>query len=203
MAGRWTVRIPPHMDDDAKRWLDAYRDGDADALGQLVEHYRRPLFSFILKMTEGRGDAEEVFQEVWFRAIKNMERYEDQRFLSWLFRIAHNLIIDRARRARPVVDLAHPDTVDGRPLEEKIVSTRITPAHESAGHEMGVRIAKAVSRLPPEQREVFLMRTEGDMPFKEIARIQKTSINTALARMQYALSKLRVELKSDYEALER
>ena len=70
------------------------------------------------------------------------------------------------------------------------------------GRGCGPRIAAAVAKLPAEQREVFLMRMEGDLPFKEIARIQKVSINTALARMQYALNKLRQDLKSDYADLE-
>ena len=68
---------------------------------------------------------------------------------------------------------------------------------------MGARIEAAVRSLPQEQREVFLLRTEGDVPFKDIARIQGTSVNTALARMQYALQKLRTELKGDYETLGR
>lgn len=179
-------------------WLAEYRRGDADALGKLVEHYRRPLFGFILKMTEGREDAEEIFQETWFRAIRGLDRYREKRFLSWLFRIAHNLIIDRARRARPTVEPA--DSADGDPVETRIPAPGPGPASEAAGRDLGGRIREAVARLPPEQREVFLMRAEGDLAFKEIARIQETSINTALARMHYAVRKLREELKQDYAA---
>jgi RNA polymerase sigma-70 factor (ECF subfamily) len=65
------------------------------------------------------------------------------------------------------------------------------------------RIAEAVKTLPEEQKEVFLLRTEGDLSFKEIAEIQKVSINTALGRMQYALAKLREELKDDYHLVGR
>lgn len=184
-------------------WLTAYRRGDVEALGQLVEHYRRPLYGFILKMTEGSGDADEVFQEVWFRAIRKLDSYRDKSFLSWLFRIAHNLVIDRARKARPIVDIQG-SAEDGEDvMETRVADTGMGPAATSAGHDLGQRIAAAVARLPDEQKEVFLMRTEGDLPFKEIARIQATSINTALARMQYALAKLRDELKSDYDDLAR
>ena len=101
---RMTAENRPSTDEEAKQWLAEYRSGRTEALGRLVEHYRRPLFAFIYKMTEGGSEADEIFQEVWFRAIKNVERYEDQSFLSWLFRIAHNLIIDRARRKRPTVE---------------------------------------------------------------------------------------------------
>jgi RNA polymerase sigma-70 factor, ECF subfamily len=172
-------------------------------MGRLVEHYRRPLYAFLYKMLEGRAaDADEVFQEVWFRVIKNVERYEDQSFLSWLFRIAHNLIIDRARRTKMTVDLRDGHE-DGLPLEERLPSPKLGPESEAAGRDLGTRIRAAVARLPDEQREVFLMRTEADIPFKEIAKMQKTSINTALARMHYAVLKLREELRGDYESLAR
>ena len=179
-------------------WLVEYRQGDVDAMGKLVEHFRRPLFGFILKMTEGREDAEEIFQEVWFRVIRNLDSYREKRFISWLFRIAHNLIIDRARKAKPMFDLHLAGTDEPDEAEARIPSSDISPAVQVEGRDLGQRIAAAVERLPQEQREVFLMRTEGDLPFKEIAKIQETSINTSLARMQYALAKLRDELKIDY-----
>ncbi len=186
------------MEAPENAWLNEYRQGNADALGRLVEQYRRPLFGFILKMTEGREDAEEIFQEVWFRAIKNLGSYKDRRFLSWLFRIAHNLIIDRARKAKPVIDPLAGDSEQESGIETRIAAPGIDPASEVQGRDLGRRIADAVKRLPAEQRAVFLMRVEGDVPFKEIARIQRVSINTALARMQYAVLKLRDELKADY-----
>ena len=103
---------PHNMDEDEtqsaeamrardKAWLDRYRGGDINALGELVEHYRRPLFGYILRMTENSSDAEEIFQEVWFKAIRSFESYSDQKFLSWMFRITHNHIIDRARKKKP------------------------------------------------------------------------------------------------------
>lgn len=185
-----------------KKWLDLYRDGHVEALGELVEHCRRPLFAFILRMTEGREDAEEIFQEVWYRALRRIDRYQDQNFLSWMFRITHNLIIDRARKKKPDFSLQEGDETHTR-LEEKLEAPGLKPPEETHGHELGRKIAAAVSQLPVEQREVFLMRTEGDLPFKDIAAIQECSINTALARMQYALSKLRTELVDDYDALQR
>jgi RNA polymerase sigma factor (sigma-70 family) len=183
-------------------WLAEYRRGNVEAFGRLVAHFRRPLYAFILRMIGNAADADEVFQETWFRAIRNLDGYRDDRFLSWLFRIAHNLVIDRARKAKPVVPL------DGQGEEhesrgDRLPSAVAMPDGAIAGRETGERIAAAVRDLPPEQREVFLLRTEGDVPFREIARIQGTSINTALARMQYALQKLRIALKDDYEALGR
>lgn len=186
-----------------KKWLAEYRRGDVEALGQLVEHYRRPLFGFILKMTEGKGDAEEVFQEVWFRAIRGLDGYHRGKFLSWLFKIAHNLIIDLARKQKPAASLQERHDEDAPALEERIAAPGFGPAEQTDDRDLGRRVAEAISRLPDEQKEVFLMRSHGELPFKEIAKIQGTSINTALARMQYALAKLKTELEDEYENLKR
>ena len=70
-----------------------------------------------------------------------------------------------------------------------------------ADRDLGQRIESAVRQLPEEQKEVFLMRVRGDLPFKDIAAIQGVSINTALARMQYAIVKLRNALKSEYDTM--
>jgi RNA polymerase sigma-70 factor (ECF subfamily) len=179
--------------------LERYRRGEVGALGDLVEQYRRPLFAFILKMTEGREDADEIFQEVWLRVIRHQHRYRAKSFKSWLFRIAHNLVIDRARKRRPQVDLQGTAPAEaGDVFENRVADPAPAPGERLADRELGRRIREAVSALPPAQREVFLMRTEADLPFKEIARIQGTSINTALGRMHYAVGRLRGLLQEEY-----
>lgn len=189
------------MERDDAQLLADYRTGDTEALGELVEKYRRPLFGFILRFSEGREDADEVFQEVWVRAIKNMNRYRQKNLLSWLFRIAHNLMIDRIRRRRPESSLDTPQHADGVALSERLAGAGLGPDAETGGRDLGLRIANAAGQLPPEQREVFWLRMQAGLSFKEIAKVQKCSINTALARMQYALSKLRNELAGEYREL--
>ncbi len=186
------------MEAQENLWLDEYRQGNLEALTRLVDHSRRPLFGFILKMTEGREDAEEIFQETWFRALKNLDSYRNDRFMSWMFRIAHNLIIDRARKAKPVVALEPRDDDAENPIESRLADPGIGPDRQAAGRELGTRLREAINRLPAEQKEVFLMRMEGDVSFKDIAKIQGISINTALGRMHYALAKLKGELAEDY-----
>lgn len=191
----------PGMQPQEREWLEQYRRGDLEALGRLVEQYRRPLFSFILKMTEGRGDPEEVFQETWIRAIRNLDRFDDQNLLGWLFRIAHNLIIDRARKSRPELQPAPRTGQTTTTWFDQVASSAIGPATVAAGRDLGHRIQAALEALPPEQREVFLLRMDGNLSFKEIAKLQGVSINTALARMHYAVRKLRALLKDEYEGL--
>jgi len=187
--------------------INAYLGGDANALAPMVEKYKRPLYSFILKMTEGREDADEIFQETWFRALKNIKKFKHKNFLNWLFRIAHNLVIDRARRAKKNVSLqgavsGGEDGGSSSTLEDHLAAPGISPAEESGGTMLGKQIEEAVETLSPEQKEVFLLRMYGNVSFKEIAKIQKCSINTCLARMQYALGKLRSILKDEYEELQ-
>lgn len=184
------------MEDSDRELLIQYRHGNIRALEQLVERYRRPLFGFILNMIGRREDADDVFQEVWFRAIKALDRYRDDKFLSWLFRIARNLVIDRYRGRKMLVSLES-ENVDGVALEDTIPDAGRTAATEAARRDIGRRIAAMVDGLPEEQKEVFLMRMEGDLAFREIAKIQRVSINTALARMQYALAKLRALLQDE------
>ncbi|MAI19947.1 MAG: hypothetical protein CMF28_01710 [Kiritimatiellaceae bacterium] len=191
------------MSEEDQNAISAYKNGEANALEPIIEKYKRPLFSFILKMSEGREDADEIFQEVWFRAIKNIYRFHTGNFLSWLFRIAHNLMIDRARRGWRSVSLQQQrsNDPDSPSYEDQLPASGITPAEEAAGHDIGLRIEAAIDRLAPEQKEVFLMRTYADTPFKEIAKLQRCSINTCLARMQYAVSKLRSLLEADYNSI--
>jgi RNA polymerase sigma-70 factor (ECF subfamily) len=191
------------MDQTDIECIRAYLEGDADALAPLVEKYKRPLYSFILKMTEGREDSDEIFQETWFRALKNLRKFRHKNFLNWLFRIAHNLIIDRARRSRKSISMQSAFGGDeSQSLEEQLPAPGLTPSEEAGGLSLGERIDQAVETLSPEQKEVFLLRMYGNTSFKEIARIQECSINTCLARMQYALGKLRSILSDEYEELQ-
>ena len=190
------------MDNDDATLLAAYRRGNVEALGLLVEKYKRPLFSFLSRFASSPGEADEWFQETWVRAIQHMNIFRQQNLLSWLFRIAHNLIIDQSRRKKPdgSLDAPHPET--GRPLSDHFPAEHLSPADEAAGRDLGRHIEAAANLLPVEQREVFWLRMAAGLPFKEIARIQRCSINTALARMQYALEKLRATLGPAYRELQ-
>ena len=188
------------MEATDKELVNQYRRGHVEALDALIERYRRMLFGFILSRTSGAEDADDVFQETWLRVIRKIDSYRERNFGGWLVRIARNIIIDRVRRRKPDTSLdAAP--CEGRTLADVIPGSDPGPRRRIEANDLGKAIAAAVAGLPDEQKEVFLMRVEADLSFKEIARAQRVSINTALARMQYALAKLRPLLKDEYEGV--
>jgi RNA polymerase sigma-70 factor (ECF subfamily) len=188
------------MDTEDRGLIDQYRDGDVEALSALVEKYRRPLFGFILNMTEGQGDADELFQETWFRAIRKLDSYRQKNFMGWLVRIARNLVIDRYRRKRPTISLDMTRDDESTPVLE-LTDPGPGPTDNAVTEDDMSAVARAVNTLPVEQKEVFVMRMQSGLGFKEIAKVQGVSINTALARMQYALSKLRPLLQNEYDTM--
>jgi RNA polymerase sigma-70 factor (ECF subfamily) len=192
------------MEETDYQLLVRYQEGHVEALEQLVERYRRPLFAYISGMTGwgAAAESDEVFQDVWLRVIRHAKRYRDDNFGGWLMRIARNLVLDRARRRKPDVSLDQ-ETEAGGSILQRLAGAGLNPEEGLEARDLGARIAEAVARLPGEQKEVFLLRAHAGVPFREIARMQKVSINTALARMQYALAKLRPLLKPEYEALGR
>jgi RNA polymerase sigma-70 factor (ECF subfamily) len=189
------------MDQSDGQLLALYRRGDAEALDVLVRRYKKQLFAFIINMMAGGNDADEIFQEVWFKAIRKISQYREKNFLAWLIRIARNTIIDRWRAGRKFVTQSE-KADDGLTLAERVADGSPGPEQRVSARDLGRRIAGAIMLLPIEQREVVTMRVYSELQFKEIARIQGVSINTALARMQYGLAKLRESLQDEYTTLE-
>jgi len=177
-----------------------YRNGEIGALDSLVRRHQKSLFGFVMNMVRDRSAAEDIFQETWLRALRGIDAYRDSNFGGWLVKIARNIIIDRSRKRQPELCL---DTEDGegRTRIENTPDPAPDPATSAEFSDIGRMVSDAVSKLPPDQREVFLMRVEAGLSFKEIARIQRVSINTALGRMHYALARLRPVLSAQASAL--
>lgn len=190
---------PADVVESDKALVRQYRRGDPAALEKLVVRHRGRLFSFILNMAGRADEADDIFQEVWFRAISKIDSYRNKNFLAWLTRIAHNLMIDRWRSNKANVSFDATEEEGGLDLSERLAGPEPSPAQRVESSDVEKRVSAAVAALPLEQREVFLMRVKEGLSFREIAKIQGVSINTALARMQYGLTKLRTLLQNELQ----
>ena len=168
--------------------LSGFCQGDEKAFETLYHRYRKLLYGYLNNLCGGNtAEADEVFEETWLRVIHKAPDYRDDgKFSAWLFRISRNIFIDRLRRNRPEmvaeVEVEHV-------LED--AATEFSPEREAGAADLKRMIAQALAELPPEQREVFLLREEEELSFREIAEIQGCSLGTVLSRMRYALKSLR------------
>ena len=180
------------MDKPDNVLIKAYLNGDADAFTVLYERYKRQVYAFLLKMlVDNNETVDDVFQQAWLKAVKNLHRYRNQdKFLAWLLSIARNTALDFFRRQKKNYIFSELDRDD---FPEAEGSPKDEPWRGMDRNELQEALGKALEQLSPEQREVFIMRQD-ELSFKEIAKIHKCSINTALARMQYAIKNLRKEL---------
>jgi RNA polymerase sigma-70 factor (ECF subfamily) len=163
--------------------IRGYLEGDESAFECLYERYRRQLYSYLNKMLPGNtATVDDLYQQTWLRVLENLGRYEEQqKFLSWAFRIAHNLAIDHFRRDRQRQQVE---------LDPRLPARTVVPWTEMDRETRRQVLEDTLDELTPEQKEVFLFRREG-MQFKDIAVVQNCSINTVLGRMHYAMKKLR------------
>ncbi|PID39719.1 MAG: RNA polymerase subunit sigma [Proteobacteria bacterium] len=181
----------------------AYRQGDAQAFNVLLARHQRPVFNFLIRQVNNKTLAEDLLQEVFLRVIRGAGTYKKQaKFTTWLYTIARNLCIDNARRAkhRKAASLDQPMgkmNEGGRTMGETIADKAPGVERQAASRRLQDRIQQAVGRLSDEQREVFLMREQLNMPFKEIAEVIGCPENTVKSRMRYALEHLRKQL-DDY-----
>ena len=173
----------------------AYRSGDDSAFETLYRRYERPLFSFILRFVGNRESAEDLIQLIWMKVLKGLPGYRERdKFGSWLFGIANNCCIDHVRgnARKQIDDLVSSDKMDQIP--------DIDPEPEGGlmQNELNACLHLAIQELPDEQKQVVLLRLYSELPFKEIARIAGSSLNTVLGRMHYAVRNLRKTLQTTY-----
>jgi len=183
---------PQELGDEAL--MLAYRAGDAGAFDALYTRHRAKLYRFLLRQCGTAALAEELYQDVWVNVIRARRRYTPQaRFTTYLYRIAHNRLIDHFRRSarRPLVDC---------PSDDEAIAQ--LPANASLQPEIGAerraavqRLFELLGRLPEAQREAFVMHEEGGLSIEEIARATGVNAETAKSRLRYALDKLRRGLR--------
>ena len=171
--------------------IERYREGDSNAFEALLERYQAKVYGYIFSVVKDKETADDIFQDTFYKVIVtiNSDQYKDEnKFVHWVMRIAHNLIVDHFRRGNKM------PLVPNRPDSDVLDNLKLPD--ENAEHVMmrkqtSQNIRKLVRMLPPEQRRVVILRHYGKCDFKDIAARTGVSINTALGRMRYAIINLR------------
>ena len=171
--------------------VTSYLQGDESALSTLITRHKQRIYSFIYSKVFDRDVAEDVFQDTFIKVINSLKRgkyNEEGKFLPWVMRISHNLVIDNFRKNNRMPKCENN-------TDSNIFSVLSDNALNAENTRIKVQIASDVRRrvdeLPEDQKQVLMMRIYKDMSFKEISQQTGVSINTALGRMRYALINLR------------
>ena len=168
-----------------------YVEGDENALTVLINRHQSKIFGFIYSKIPDRDISNDIFQDTFIKVIRTLKSQsynEEGKFLPWVMRIAHNLIIDHFRKNKKMPMFRETEefsifsvmTDDSLTVENKIIRDQVE-----------VDLKKVIEELPADQKEVLVMRMYQDMSFKEISEVTGVSINTALGRMRYALMNMR------------
>jgi RNA polymerase sigma-70 factor (ECF subfamily) len=168
-----------------------YVAGNEEALSTLIKRHESRIYGFIYSKISDRDISNDIFQDTFIKVIKTLKSNsynEEGKFLPWVMRIAHNLIIDHFRKNKKMPFFRETEEFsvfsimsdDSPTIESKMISDQVE-----------IDIKKLIEELPLDQKEVLVMRMYQDMSFKEISEITGVSINTSLGRMRYALLNLR------------
>jgi len=173
----------------------AYAAGDAAAFDALYARHKGGVYRYLLRQCRQGGVADELFQDVWMNLIRARASYAPTaKFTTWLYRLAHNRLIDHYRASAHLTlvsadDEAHVDAIAALPGVRGD-----EPQVRAENRELGERLRAAVAALPPAQREAFLLQQEGGLSLAEIAELTGVGTETVKSRLRYALAKLRGDL---------
>ena len=171
--------------------VSSYLDGSEYALEQLINRHQLQIFNFINSKINDRDTSEDLFQDTFIKVIRTLKSgayNEEGKFLPWVMRIAHNLVIDYFRKSNRIPTVGNKEDFD----IFQFISDNSLNAESTLVQEQVLKdLQKLIQELPEDQKEVLIMRLYRDMSFKEIAENTNVSINTALGRMRYAIINLR------------
>ncbi|NJK82758.1 MAG: sigma-70 family RNA polymerase sigma factor [Saprospiraceae bacterium] len=168
-----------------------YLEGDERSFEVLLNRHQQKIYTSIYLFVKDQSLAEDIFQEVFIKIIDTLRKGKynhEGKFLQWAMRISYNMCVDYFRRSKRRPQVSPTETFDIFDVLQVADDNVEESIMKSQTHE---RIRKLVDMLPPEQREVVILRHYADMSFKEIAKLTRVSINTALGRMRYALINIR------------
>jgi RNA polymerase sigma-70 factor (ECF subfamily) len=172
--------------------INRYLSGNEASLEQLIHRHKSKVFSYILMVVKNKQHADDIFQDTFIKVIHTLKSgsyKEEGKFIQWVMRIAHNLVIDHFRKSKriPLVETANGEgnVLDNLRIYDESIEDRII------NEQIHNDVRALIEYLPSEQRDVLMMRHYADMSFKDIAEQTDVSINTALGRMRYALINMR------------
>lgn len=166
----------------------AYRDGDAAAFDLLYSRHKGGIYRYLLRQCRNAGLADELFQDVWMNLIRARAAYTVQaKFSTYLYRIAHNRLMDHFRRDDAGVSLDD----ESVSLEEPAAPRSVEPEVSASSRQQAAQLLALLDGLPDEQREAFVLQQEGGLSIEEIAAATGVNRETAKSRLRYALAKLR------------
>ena len=171
--------------------VSQYLSGSEPALEMLINRHQARIFNFINSKVNDRDTAEDIFQDTFIKVIRTLKggQYnEEGKFLPWVMRIAHNLVIDFFRKNNRMPKVKNTEEFD---IFQFISDNSPNVEHSLVQEQVVKDLQKLVQELPEDQKEVLIMRLYRDISFKEIAENTNVSINTALGRMRYAIINLR------------
>lgn len=172
--------------------IKQYLGGNPQSLEILISRHKNKVFSYIILVVKNRELAEDIFQDAFVKVVRSLNSgtyKEEGRFVPWVMRIAHNLIIDHYRKEKHMKMISNDESETGIFNSIRLTDKNIEECFVIDQVHTDVKIL--IEQLPEEQKEVVKLRFTYDMSFKEIADVTGVSINTALGRMRYALLNLR------------
>ncbi|MFT6807451.1 MAG: RNA polymerase sigma factor (sigma-70 family) [Saprospiraceae bacterium] len=178
-----------------KELINLYLTGDQKAFEVLLTRHKNKIYTSIYLFVKDHDLAQDIFQEVFIKIIDTLRKGKynhEGKFLQWAMRISYNLCVDYFRRSKRRTKVSPSETFDIFDVLEVKDDNMETTMIKSQTH---TKVRELVDLLPPEQKEVVILRHYADMSFKEIAALTRVSINTALGRMRYALINIRKMLE--------
>ena len=168
-----------------------YIDGNETALSILIKRHESKIYGFIYSKIADRDISNDIFQDTFIKVIKTLKSNsynEEGKFLPWVMRISHNLIVDHFRKTKKMPMYRETEEFS---IFSIMSDDSLTIENKMIFDQVEVDLKKIIEELPDDQKEVLVMRMYQDMSFKEISELTGVSINTALGRMRYALMNLR------------
>ena len=169
----------------------AYQNGEQQVVKTLLERHQQKVYNYIISLVKDKALADDIFQDTFIKVINTLRSgtYHDEgKFIQWVMRIAHNLVIDYIRKNQKFRMVYSNDEYN---VFDVMNHPDLTKEDEMIKDQIYKNIRFLIKQLPKEQRRVLVMRHYADMSFKEIAEKTGVSINTALGRMRYALINMR------------